>query len=194
MGTRRLTSVLLLGAVMCGCHSTQHRPPPSNSTGGASPTSASPTTTPSAAPAVNIQPLPVRPVQKSQPASPAKCPATNPAAPAAPASVLVTCDLAKATVYTLGPETMRLTLTRVDRPQSLTSGFYEVSLTMDPSSAAAWAAYTAAHLKDHVAFVRDDIVLEAPIIEEQVTSGKIALTTQTAQGADQLAQLAGRGA
>lgn len=189
MGTRRLTSVLLLGAVMCGCHTTQHAAPP-----GASTTNALPTTTPSAAPMAKFQPLPVRPVQKSQPASPTKCPATDPRAPAAPASVLVTCDLAKTTVYTLGPETMRLALTRVDQPTSLTSGFYEVSLTMDASSAAAWAAYTAAHLKDHVAFVRDDLVLEAPIIEEQVTSGKIALTTQTAQAADQLAQLAGRSA
>lgn len=191
MGTGRLTSVLLLCAVMCGCHSTQHRATPGTSTAGASST---PARAPSAAPAVNIQPLPVRPVQKSQPAPPAKCPATDPSAPAAPAGVLVTCDLAKTTVYTLGPETMRLTLTRVDQPRALTSGFYEVSLTMDPASAAAWAAYTAAHLKDHVAFVRDDLVLEAPIIEGQVTSGKIALTTQTAQTADQLAQLAGRGA
>lgn len=184
----------MLGAVLCGCHATQHRAAPSTSATTASTTTASPPPPPPAAPAVNIQPLPVRPVQKSQPAPPAKCPAANPSAPAAPANVLVTCDLAKTTVYTLGPETMRLTLTRVDRPQSLTSGFYEVSLTMDPPSAAAWAAYTAAHLKDHVAFIRDDLVLEAPIIEEQVTSGKIALTTQTAQAADQLAQLAGRGA
>ena len=83
-------------------------------------------------------------------------------------------------------------VTHVDPAASLTSGFYEVSLTMDPSSAAAWAAFTAAHLQDHVAFIRDDLVLEAPIIEERVTSGKIALTTETAQGADQLAQLAGR--
>ncbi len=194
MGTGRLTSVLLLGAVVCGCHSTQHPAARNTSTTGASSTTASPTTTQSAAPAANIQPLPVRPVQKSQPASPTKCPATDPGAPAPPAGVLVTCDVTKTTVYTLGPETMRLTLTRVDQPTSLTSGFYEVSLTMDPSSAAAWAAYTGAHLKDHVAFVRDDLVLEAPIIEEQVTSGKIALTTQTAQAADQLAQLAGRGA
>jgi preprotein translocase subunit SecD len=87
---------------------------------------------------------------------------------------------------------MRLALTHVDPPQPLTSGFYEVNLTMDPSSAAAWAAFTAAHLHAHVAFIRDDLVLEAPIIEEQVTSGKIALTTQTPQAADQLAQLAGR--
>ncbi len=194
MGTGRLRSVLLLGAVLCGCHSTQHRATPSTTTASASPTGASPSTTPSPAPAVNIQPLPVRPVQKSQPAPPAKCPATDPRAPAPAANSLVTCDLAKTTVYTLGPEAMRLTLTRVDQPTALTSGFYEVSLTMDPSSAAAWAAYTAAHLKDHVAFIRDDVVLEAPIIEEQVTSGKIALTTQTAQAANQLAQLAGRGA
>ena len=110
----------------------------------------------------------------------------------APANVLVTCDLARTTLYTLGPETMRLALTHVDPPTSLTSGFYEVSLTMDPSSAAAWAAFTATHVHDHVAFIRDDLVLEAPIIEEQVTSGKIALTTQPAQAADQLAQLASR--
>jgi preprotein translocase subunit SecD len=183
----RLTSTLLLGAVLCGCHSAQHPASPTTST-----TAAAPTTTQSTAPAVNIQPLPVRPVQKSQPTSPNKCPATNPSVPVAPANVLVTCDLARTTLYTLGPEMMRLTLTHVDPPTSLTSGFYEVSLTMDPSSAAAWAAFTGTHLHDHVAFIRDDLVLEAPIIEEQVTSGKIALTTQTAQAADQLAQLASR--
>ena len=101
-------------------------------------------------------------------------------------------DLARTAVYTLGPETMRPVLTQVDPPKSMTSGFYEVSLTMDPPSATAWAAFTATHLHAHVAFIRDDLVLEAPIIEEPVTSGKIALTTQTAQAADQLAQLAGR--
>jgi preprotein translocase subunit SecD len=187
MGARGLTSTLLLGAVMCGCHSPQHRASPTTST-----TAAPTTTTQAAAPAANIQPLPVRPVQKSQPTTLNKCSATNPSAPVAPANVLVTCDLARTTLYTLGPETMRLGLTHVDPPTSLSSGFYEVSLTMDPSSAAAWAAFTAAHLQDHVAFIRDDLVLEAPIIEEQVTSGKIALTTQTAQASDQLAQLAGR--
>jgi preprotein translocase subunit SecD len=187
MGIRRLASVLLLGVVTCGCRSTQHQAPPTTST-----TTTAPTTTQSAAAAVSIQPLPVRPVQKSQPTTPNKCPATNPGAPVPPANVLVTCDLARTTVYTLGPETMRLALTHVDPPKSLTSGFYEVSLTIDPPSAAAWAAFTAAHPKDHVAFIRDDLVLEAPIIEEPVTSGKIALTTQTAQAADQLAQLAGR--
>jgi preprotein translocase subunit SecD len=155
---------------------------------------AAPTTTQPPAPAVNIEPLPVRHVRKSQPTTPENCPAPNPNAPAAPGNVLVACDLAQTTLYTLEPETMRLALTHVDPPQPLTSGFYEVNLTMDPSSAAAWAAFTAAHLHAHVAFVRDDLVLEAPIIEEQVTSGKIALTTQTPQAADQLAQLAGRAA
>ena len=87
---------------------------------------------------------------------------------------------------------MRLVLTHVDPPTALTSGFYEVTLTMDPPSATAWAAFTAANLHDHVAFIRDDLVLEAPIIEEQVTSGRVALTTETPQVADQLAQLAGR--
>ncbi|MCV7049526.1 preprotein translocase subunit SecD [Mycobacterium heidelbergense] len=139
-----------------------------------------------------MQPLPVRPVQKSQPTTPDKCPATNPNAPVAPTTILVTCDLARATLYTLAPQTMQLALTRVDPPRSLTSGFYEVTLTMDPVSAAAWASFTAAHPHDHVAFIREDLVLEAPTIEEHVTSGRIALTTQTRQAADQLAQLAGR--
>ena len=98
----------------------------------------------------------------------------------------------RTTLYTLDPETMQLGLTHVDAPTALTSSFYEVTLILTPSSAAAWASFTAAHLHDHVAFIRDDLVLEAPIIEEQVASGRIALTTQTSQLAVQLAQLAGR--
>jgi preprotein translocase subunit SecD len=181
-----LTSAILLGAVTCGCHTTQHPASPTTST------TKLPTTTQSVAPAVNIQPLPVRPVRKSQPTTPDKCPATNPNAPAAPNNALTTCDLARTTLYTLGPEAMRLGLTHVDPPKSLTAGFYEVLLTLDPSSATAWASFTAANLHDHFAFIRDDLVLEAPMIEEQVTSGQIAMTTQTIQAADQLAQLAGR--
>jgi hypothetical protein len=183
---KALTSVILLGAVMCGCHTTQHPALPTTST------TKAPTTSQSVAPVVNIQPLPVRPVQKSQPTTSDKCPATNPNAPVAPTNVLITCDLARTTLYTLGPEAMQLALTHVDPPKSLTADFYEVNLTMDPSSATAWASFTGAHLHTHIAFIRDDLVLEAPMIEEQVTSGQIALTTQTAQAADQLAQLAGR--
>jgi hypothetical protein len=181
-----LTSVILLGAVTCGCHATQHPASPTTST------TKAPTTTQSVAPVVNIQPLPVRPVEKSQPTTPDKCPATNPNAPAAPTNGLITCDLARTTRYTLGPEAMRLGLTQVDPPKSLTAGFYEVLLTLDPPSATAWASFTGAHLHDHIAFIRDDLVLEAPLIEEQVSSGQIALTTQTVQAADQLAQMAGR--
>jgi hypothetical protein len=181
----RLASVILLGAVACGCHATQR----------AAPTTASAAPAPTiktVPPAVNIQPLPVRPVQNSQPTTPDKCPATNPNAPIPSANVLIACDLARATLYTLGPESMQLGLTQVDPPKSLTSDFYEVNLRMDPSSATAWASFTADHPHAHIAFIRDDLVLEAPIIEELVTSGQIALTTQTAQAADQLAQLAGR--
>jgi len=61
-----------------------------------------------------------------------------------------------------------------------------------PAATTAWASHTAAHAHDHVAFIRDDLVSEPPIIEEQVTSGRIALTPQTPQAADQLAQLASR--
>jgi preprotein translocase subunit SecD len=183
-GKNALTSAVVLGAVTCACHATHQPSSPA--------TPSRPPTTQAVAPLVNIQSLPVRPVQKSQPTNPDKCPATNPKAPAAPTNVLVTCDLARTTLYTLGPEVMRLALTHVDSPKSLTSDFYEVNLTMDPPSATAWASFTATHLHAHIAFVRDDLVLEAPMIEEQVTSGQLALTTQTAQAADELAQLARR--
>jgi hypothetical protein len=178
----RLAGAILLGAVLCSCRPPQHR--------AAEPVKSA--TTSSAAPVVSIQPLPVRTVQKSQPTTPDKCPAANPKDPVAPTNLLVACDLARTTVYTLGPVTMQLVLTHVDAPKSLTSDFYEVNLTMDLSSATAWASFTAAHLHAHIAFIRDDLVLEAPTIEEHVTSGQVALTTQTVQAADQLAGLAGR--
>ncbi|OBF03654.1 preprotein translocase subunit SecD [Mycobacterium sp. ACS4054] len=184
-----LACVGLIAALVCGCHSARHQATPTTSSTTA--TTARTTSAPPP-PIVKIAPLPVRPVTKSQPASPQKCPATDPNRPAAPTDALTACDIGRTTLYNLGPESMQLGLLNVDPPKSLTADFYEVTLTLDPPSAAAWAAYTAAHLQDHVAFVRDNLVLEAPIIEDQVTSGRIALTTQTAQGAAQLAQLAGR--
>ena len=178
----RLACIMLLAMAPCSCRPPEHRAPePSTST----------TTLPTA-PAVNIAPLPVRPVERSQLTTPNKCPATNPNVPVAPTDVLVTCDLARTTIYTLGPQLMQIVLTHVDAPKSLTADFYEVNLRMDPPSATAWASFTAAHLHSHVAFIRDDLVLEAPIIEDHVTSGEVALTTQTVQAADQLAGLAGR--
>lgn len=181
----------MLVLLVCGCQHTR-KPVPSSS----------PTTTPTASaaappppppPPVKIAPLPVRPVTKSQPTTPdVKCPATDPSVVVPPAATLTTCDIGRTTVYTLAPETMQLGLIDVDPPKSLTADFYEVTLVLDPPSASEWAAFTAAHLKDHMAFIRDNLVVEAPIIEEQVTSGRIALTTQTAQGAAQLAQLVGR--
>ncbi|GAB1811020.1 hypothetical protein MUNTM_00570 [Mycobacterium sp. MUNTM1] len=116
----------------------------------------------------------------------------DPNAPVKATDVITTCDIGRTTVYTLGPETMQLGLVRVDPPKSLTADYYELTLVLDPPSAAAWTEFTGAHLQDHVAFIRDNMVLEAPIIEQPATSGRIVLTTQTAQGAAQLAQLVGR--
>jgi hypothetical protein len=184
-----LGSIGLLAALMSGCHQT-HRPAPS----GPPPTKA-PTTSaaPAPPPIVKIAPLPVRPVTKSHPTTPATtCPEMGPNVPVAPTDVLDTCDVGRTTVYTLGPETLGLGLIHVDPPRALTADFYEVTLVLDSPSSAAWASFTAAHVKYHVAFIRDNLVLEAPIIEEQVASGRIVLTTQTAEGATQLAQLAGR--
>ncbi|WP_231987327.1 preprotein translocase subunit SecD [Mycobacterium sp. 852014-50255_SCH5639931] len=179
----------LFGALLCGCQPTRHQAAPTTSTTTAS-TAPAPTTTALPAPIVKIAPLPVRPVTKSQPTTPEKCPATDHVV--APTDALTTCDVGRTTLYMLGPESMQLGLIHVDPPKSLAAGFYDVTLTLDPPSATAWASYTASHLKDHVAFIRDNLVLEAPIIEDQVGSGRIALTTQTAEGAAQLAQLASR--
>lgn len=186
----RLGSIGLVAALAGGCHQAHKPAPPSPPTTSTSAPSAAP---PAPAPIVKVAPLPVRPVTKSHPTTPAtKCPDMGPNVPVAPTDPLTTCDLARANVYTLGPETMQLGLIHVDPPQALTADFYQVTLVLDPPSAAAWASFTAEHVKDHVAFIRDNLVLEAPIIEEKVTSGRIVLTTQTAEGAAQLAQLAGR--
>jgi SecDF, P1 head subdomain len=182
--TVRLVAVILLGAVTCGCQAAHPAAPATSAT-------PAPTTQP-APPPVHIAPLPVRPVLKSQPTTPGKCPAVNPNAPTPSANVLITCDLGRTTLYTLGAESMQLGLTHVDSPKLLTSDFYEVNLQLNPVSAEAWASFTAQHPHAHIAFIRDDLVLEAPIIEELVTSGQVALTTQTAPAANQLAQLAGR--
>lgn len=179
----------LLAPLACGCHAARHGAAPTATS--TTPTPA-PATTTSATPIVKIAPLPVRPVTKSQPASPQKCPAVDPNHPVAPTDAFTACDVGRTTLYTLGPEAMQLGLMHVEPPRSLAAGFYDVTLILDPPSASAWASYTAAHPKDHVAFLRDNLVLEAPIIEGPVTSGRIALTTQTAEGAAQLAQLAGR--
>lgn len=177
----------LLAALVCSCQQPHKAAPPSSST-----TAAPIMTPPPPPPIVMIAPLPVRPVTKSQPTTPAStCPVLDPNAPVPPNGGLTTCDIGRNTIYTLGPETMQLGLISVDPPKSLTADFYQVTLVLDPPSTTAWATFTAAHLKDHMAFVRDNLVLDAPIIEEQVTSGRIVVTTQTAQGAAQLAQLAG---
>ncbi len=173
----RLTSGIVVAAVLCGCQSPQH--------------SASPT---SSAAVAKIQPLPVRPVQKSQPTTPDKCPATNPNAPVAATDVLVTCDLDRTTLYTLAPEVMELGLTRVDVPKPEPNGStgYEIVVTMDASSAAAWASFTAANIGTGVACIRDDLAISVGVIRESVSSGKTALFAKTAQQADQVAQLARR--
>ncbi len=178
----------LLAVLVCSCQQA-HKPAPSSSSSTVAPITTPPPPPP---PIVKIAPLPVRPVTKSQPTTPAsKCPVLDPNAPVPPTDKLTTCDIGRNTIYTLGPETMQLGLINVDPPKSLTADFYQVTLVLDPPSTTAWAAFTAAHLKDHMAFIRDNLVLDAPIIEEQVTSGRIVVTTQTAQGAAQLAQLAG---
>jgi hypothetical protein len=184
-----IAAVVVLGALLGGCHSTRQPAPPAASST-VKTTTTPMTSTQSIPAATRIRPLAVRPVRGSKMTTSDKCPTIDPNAQVAPADVLVTCDLARTNLYTLGPEIMQIVLTRVDPPTPLTADYFEVHLSMDPSSAAAWATFTTDHLHAHIAFVRGDLVLEAPTIQEPVTSGHIALTTQTAAAADELARLA----
>ena len=89
----RLMTLLLSCTLLSSCHSQSPLPHPSPSS------TTTTTTTPVAAPpVVHIQPLPVRPVLKSQMTAPEKCPATNPNAPVAPTDKLTTCDLVRTPV------------------------------------------------------------------------------------------------
>jgi hypothetical protein len=186
-GVGGIAGVILIGAVICGCQSTQHPASSTTSTNTSAPTSQS------VAPVVKIQPMPIRPVQNQQPITPDKCPPTNPNNPVAATDVLTTCSLDRTHLYTLAPQAMLLGLTYVDSPKpSETSGSYEVSLTLDASSATAWTAFMAEHVGTQVGFIRDDVVLDAPMIQEASTSGRILLYARTSQQADQVAQLARR--
>ena len=88
----------LLGAVMCGCQSTQsgRSPPRRRPRRRRRPIGR--------AGSEAFEPLPVRPVQQVTANNPGQVPRYESECPVAPANVLTTCDLGRTTLYTLGPE------------------------------------------------------------------------------------------
>ncbi len=147
------------------------------------------TSAPAAAPAPNIKPLPVRPVQDIR--SPDECPPPQgPPLQLSPTSVVTICDMARTAAYVLGPQAIELQLTGVDSVKALASESYVVRVTMQPSSAAAFADVTAAHVGQQLAFTRDGVVVSAPQISAPINSEALELSGNlTAQQADDMARL-----
>lgn len=148
-----------------------------------------PTSRPVVAPAANIKPLPVRPVQEVR--TPDECPsAQGPPPLLVPADVVTVCDMTRTAAYVLGPEAVRLQLTGVDSVKSPASDFHVVRVTMQPASAAAFADLTAGHVGQQLAFVRDGVVVSAPQITAPINSEALELSGDLpAQQADEVARL-----
>ena len=141
-----------------------------------------------ASPPENIRPLQVRPVQDVRP--PDQCPPEGPPPAVPPTDPVTACDFARTAAYVLGPQAMDIQLTDVETLKSPTSEFYVVRITMSPSSAATFAAYTAQNVGSQVAFIRDGVVVFAPKITQIINSQGLEISGNlTAEQADQVAQL-----
>lgn len=142
-----------------------------------------------AAPAPNIKPLPVRPVQEVR--SPDECPPSlGPPKLLPPSAVVTACDMTRTAAYVLGPQAIELQLSAVESVKLPTSEFYVVQVTMQPASAAAFADLTAHHVGRQLAFVRDGVVVSAPQISAPIDSRGIELSGNlTAQQADDMARI-----
>lgn len=143
----------------------------------------------STAPASNIEPLPVRPVQEVR--SPDECPPPQGPPPVlSPSAVVTACDMTRTAAYVLAPQAIELQLTRVDSVKSPLSEYYVVQVTMQPASARAFGDLTAANVGRQLAFVRDGVVVSAPQITGRIDSASLELSGDlTAQQADDMARL-----
>ncbi|MCG5433531.1 hypothetical protein LV457_14720 [Mycobacterium sp. MYCO198283] len=158
-----------------------------NTASAPAPTSARPTLTTPAGPP--IKPLQIRPVLSPPLQVTPQHPCPPPAPPPPPTAPLTACDLVKAGVYQLGPEGATLTPTAVDVVPG-TGGFFAIRLTMDQSSADTLAVYSSAHVNAQLAFVRDTIVVSAPMITQPIRSRAIELSGNlTRAQADEMAAM-----
>ena len=143
---------------------------------------------PSTAPAVLIKPLAVRPVVGSRVTTPEQCPPPAPQVP--PTETLEACDIERTAAYALGPVVMQLQLTRVESvPRLPISTSYVVRVEMDAASSAIFAEYTAAHVGQQLAFIRNGIVVSAPGISAPINSPALELSGElTAQQGEEIAR------
>ena len=141
---------------------------------------------PHTASAVVIKPLAVRPVVDSRGTTPEQCP---PVAEVPPAETLQACDIERTAAYTLGPVVVQLQLTQVESAALPFKGSYVVRVEMDAASSAAFAEYTAAHVGQQVAFVRNGVVVSAPGISAPISSAAMELSGElTAEQAKEVAR------
>lgn len=129
----------------------------------------------SAAPAVIGIPLAVRPVvEVPLVARPGDCPPVPP--PTLPQNPVRICDVDKTAVFQLGPVTLQLNLTGATETKLPTSDFHTVQMSMDPGSGTAFAKYTAANIGKQLAFVRDGVVLAAPLINQPIDGQSLQIS------------------
>jgi preprotein translocase subunit SecD len=141
----------------------------------------------STTPAVVIPPLAVRPVVAAHATTPKQCPAPIPSPLSDP---LQTCDIDKTATYALGPTAMQLRLTGVKSVNSPTGDSYVIQVDMDAASSAAFADYTATHVGEQIAFVRDGVVVSAPDITQPIDAPSLQLSGRlTAAQADNIARM-----
>ncbi len=143
---------------------------------------------PSTAPAILIKPLAIRPVVGWRVTTPEQCP--PPAPHVAPTDALEACDIEGTAAYTLGPVVMQLQLTRVESvPRLPISASYVVRVEMDAASSAVFAEYTAVHVGQQVALVRNGVVVSAPGISAPINSPGLELSGElTAEQAEEVAR------
>jgi preprotein translocase subunit SecD len=112
-------------------------------------------------------------VEKALVANPGECPPS--VQPELPPDTLLACDPAKEAAYTLGPVALRLNLTKVESMPTL-NGTFAVRVSVAPESQEAFAAYTAAHVGQQLAFVRSGGVVSAPMISQPIDSPALELS------------------
>lgn len=154
----------------------------------ARPSAAAPTPT---APPVIGKPLAVRVVLAVplQP-TPGQCPKAPPPEPPAAQQPLQACAVDDMAVYELGPVALMLNLTGATSAKLPMTEFHTVQMSMDAASTAAFAQLTAANLGKQLAFVRDGVVLAAPMINEPINGATLQISGElTGEAAGTIARL-----
>ena len=84
---------------------------------------------------------------------------------------------------------MQLQLTRVESVRLPVKESYVVRVGMDTESSASFADYTAAHVGQQLAFIRNGVVVSAPGISAPINSPALELSGElTAQQAEEIAR------